>query len=85
MCRSKPLCLGPKTVPITLPLTPGITPLQAIASVGGLTQYANSKHIYILRTAGGKTQKIPFDYKKAIKEGNLQGVTLVAGDTIVVP
>lgn len=77
--------LGEVGKPGELPLTPGLNPLTAIASVGGLTQYANAKHIYILRTTGAKTQKIPFDYKKAIKDGNLQGVTLVAGDTIVVP
>ncbi len=77
--------LGEITKPGEIPLTPGLTPLQAIASSGGLTLYANAKHVYILRTAGGKQQKIPFDYKKAIKDGNLQGVTLVSGDTIVVP
>jgi polysaccharide export outer membrane protein len=65
-------------------LTPGMTPLQAIVSAGGLTQFANSKHIYILRTVGGKQEKIPFDYKKALK-GENQGVTLIPGDTIVIP
>lgn len=68
-----------------VPLTPGMTPLQAIASAGGLTAYANSKHIYILRGAAGKQQKIPFDYKKAVKDGNLQGVLLAPDDTIYVP
>ncbi|MEO6804656.1 MAG: polysaccharide biosynthesis/export family protein [Edaphobacter sp.] len=65
-------------------LTPGMTPLQAIVSAGGLTQFANSKHIYILRTVGGKQEKIPFNYKKALK-GDNQGVSLIPGDTIVVP
>jgi polysaccharide biosynthesis/export protein len=65
-------------------LTPGMTPLQAIVAAGGLTQFANSKHIYILRSAGGKQEKIPFNYKTALK-GDNQGVTLVPGDTIVVP
>lgn len=68
-----------------LSMTPDMTPLQAIATAGGLSPYANGKHIYILRTVNGKQQKIPFDYKKAIKDGNMQGVTLVSGDTIVVP
>ena len=77
--------LGEVGKPGQLPLTPSITPLQAIASVGGLTPYANAKHIYILRTTGGKQLKLPFDYKKAIKTGEQQGVTLTAGDTIVVP
>jgi polysaccharide biosynthesis/export protein len=65
-------------------LTPGMTPLQAIVSAGGLTQFANAKHIYILRTVAGKQQKIPFNYKQALK-GDNQGVSLVPGDTIVVP
>ncbi len=65
-------------------LTPGMTPLQAIVSAGGLTQFANSKHIYILRTVGGKQQKIPFNYKHALK-GEDQGVPLLPGDTIVIP
>ena len=65
-------------------LTPGMTALQAIVSAGGLTQFANSKRIYILRTVGGKQQSIPFNYKKALK-GDNQGISLVPGDTIVVP
>jgi polysaccharide biosynthesis/export protein len=65
-------------------LTPGMTPLQAIVTAGGLTQFANSKHIYILRTVAGKQQKIPFNYKQALK-GDNQGVSLIPGDTIVVP
>jgi polysaccharide export outer membrane protein len=68
-----------------LPITPGMTVLQAIASAGGLTPYANKKHIYILRGDPGKQEKIAFDYTKALKKGDMQGVSLVPGDTIVVP
>ncbi len=66
-------------------LTPGMTLLQAIAAAGGLSTFANSKHIYILRGVPGKQQKIPFNYKKALKGDNNQGVSLQPGDTIVVP
>ena len=65
-------------------LTPGMTPLQAIVSAGGLSQFANSKRIYILRTVAGKQQKYPFNYKAALK-GENSGITLLPGDTIVVP
>jgi polysaccharide export outer membrane protein len=65
-------------------LTPGMTPLQALIAAGGLTQFANSKRIYILRSVSGKQQKIPFNYKTALK-GDNQGVSLQPGDTIVVP
>lgn len=65
-------------------LTPGMTPLQAIVSAGGLSQFANSKRIYILRMVAGKQQKLPFNYKQALK-GENSGITLQPGDTIVVP
>jgi polysaccharide biosynthesis/export protein len=67
-----------------LMLTPGMTLLQAIVTAGGLTPFANSKHIYILRTVAGKQQKLPFNYKQALK-GDNQGIALIPGDTIVVP
>jgi polysaccharide biosynthesis/export protein len=66
-------------------LTPGMTPLQAIAAAGGLGTFASEKRIYILRTVSGKQEKIPFNYKKALKGDNSQGVSLQPGDTIVVP
>jgi polysaccharide export outer membrane protein len=65
-------------------MTPGMTTLQAIVTAGGLSQFANSKRIYILRTVAGKQEKIPFNYKQALK-GENQGVALLPGDTIVVP
>ena len=49
----------------SIPIAPGMTILQAIASAGGLTPYANGKHIYILRGDPGKQQKVFFDYNKA--------------------
>jgi polysaccharide export outer membrane protein len=67
-----------------LMLTPGMTALQAIVSGGGLTPFASSKRIYILRTVAGKQEKMPFNYKQALK-GENQGVSLLPGDTIVVP
>ncbi len=66
-------------------LTPEMTPLQAISAAGGLSPFADAKHIYILRGEPGKQKKIPFNYKIALKTGNQQGVSLAAGDTIVIP
>lgn len=68
-----------------MPMTPGMNPLQAISTAGGPGPYANTKHIYILRMVNGKEQKIPFNYKKAVKDGDMQGITLISGDTIVIP
>lgn len=66
-------------------MTPGMTPLQAIATAGGLTPFAHAGKIYILRGEPGKQKQIPFDYKKALKGDAKQLISLQPGDTIVVP
>jgi polysaccharide export outer membrane protein len=66
-------------------MTPGMTLLEAISSGGGLTDYAKSRKIYILRDENGKQQKIPVDYKNALKGNSALNVVLRPGDTIVVP
>jgi polysaccharide export outer membrane protein len=66
-------------------MTPGMTLLQAIASAGGLTDYANTKKIYILRDEAGKHQRIPVHYKQALKGDSTLDLVLKPGDTIVVP
>ncbi len=77
--------IGQVAKPGPVPMTRQFSMLQAIAAAGGLSPYANSKHIYILRTVGGKEQKIFFNYNKALKSGDEQGIKLVPGDTVVVP
>ncbi|MGB6857662.1 MAG: polysaccharide biosynthesis/export family protein [Terracidiphilus sp.] len=66
-------------------MTPGMTLLNAIASAGGLTDYANTKKIYILRGDAGKQGKIPVRYKDALKGDSECNLVLEPGDTIVVP
>jgi polysaccharide export outer membrane protein len=68
-----------------IPITPGMTPLQAIASAGGLSPYAHKTRIYILRGPQGKQEKIQFNYKAAIRGDNSQNITLLPNDTVVVP
>ncbi len=66
-------------------MTSGMTLLEAIASAGGLTDYANAKKIYILRDEAGKHERIPVHYKEALKGDNEFNLALEPGDTIVVP
>jgi polysaccharide export outer membrane protein len=77
--------LGEVGHPGPLPLNAGMTALQAIATAGGVTPFANQKKIYILRSENGAPQKLPFNYKKAIKGDERQNIALKSGDTIVVP
>ena len=66
-------------------MTAGMTLLEAIASAGGLTDFANSKKMYILRSEDGKHQKIRVRYKQALKGDPASNLLLQPGDTIVVP
>ena len=66
-------------------IIPGMTPLQAIASAGGLSPYAHKSRIYILRGPQGKQEKILFNYKAALRGDSTQNLTLQPNDTVVVP
>jgi polysaccharide export outer membrane protein len=66
-------------------MTPGMTLLAAIASGGGLTDFANPKKMYILRNEAGTQTRIPVNYKQALKGDPAINVVLKPGDTIVVP
>jgi polysaccharide biosynthesis/export protein len=77
--------LGEVTKKGAVEMTPGMTLLEAIASAGGLTDYAKRGKIYILRDEAGKQQKIPVHYKQALKGQSGSNLALSAGDTIVVP
>lgn len=61
--------------------------LDALAEAGGLTEFASSSNILILRTnGGGQTEEIRFDYQKLLKSGSTQARVLVfPGDVILVP
>lgn len=66
-------------------ITPNMTVLQALASAG-ISQFANTKKIYLLRNINGKKQKYPIPYRKLIKGDEIEhDYPLQPGDTIVVP
>ena len=70
----------------SLNMLPNMTVLQALASAGGFSQFANLKKIYILRNEQGKQVKIPINYKAIISgQAPQQNIPLRPGDTIVVP
>jgi polysaccharide export outer membrane protein len=67
-------------------LLPNMTVLQALATAGGLTQFARAKKIYIVRTVDGKQVTYPFDYKGALTGKHPEtNILLQSGDMIVVP
>lgn len=67
-------------------LLPHMTVLQALSGSGGFTAFARIKNIYVLRNENGKSVRIPFNYKEAIKGKNPeQNIELQPGDVVVVP
>jgi polysaccharide export outer membrane protein len=68
-----------------MPMLPNMTVLQALSSAG-ISQFANTKRIYVLRTQNCKQEKLPVNYRKLVK-GELidENYLLQPGDTIVVP
>jgi polysaccharide export outer membrane protein len=64
------------------PLVAPTTVLEAISKAGGLQEWANRKHIYVLR--GDK--RLKFNYKQVLKGKNMdQNIKLKPGDHVVVP
>jgi polysaccharide export outer membrane protein len=76
--------IGAVNHPGSIPVLGDLTVLQALALAGGLNDWADSKHIRILRKSGAGVQTIPFNYRDAIK-GAGPLVYLRAGDTVIVP
>ena len=60
--------------------------IQAISLAGGISTFADANSILILRTENSSQNKIPFNYDKVKKGGNLeQNIMLETGDVVVVP
>ena len=60
--------------------------LQALSLAGGLTPYAESDEIKIIRRRNGKKEVYEFDYDDVISGKKLEmNIILEAGDTIAVP
>jgi polysaccharide biosynthesis/export protein len=79
--------VGQVAKPGAYPLSQSMTVLDAIAAAGGFRDFAKETKIYVLRTnPDGKQERLPFNYKDAIKGKKPENnVVLKPGDTIVVP
>jgi polysaccharide biosynthesis/export protein len=59
--------------------------LQLIATAAGLKEYADTKHIAIIRTERGRQTSYPFNYDRVIARKNMeQNIQLRPGDTVIV-
>ena len=79
--------MGEVQRPGVLLLRSSTTVLEAIAMAGGFRDFASpSKIVVVRKDPNGATQKIPFNYNKAVRTGEDQdNIYLKTGDVIVVP
>jgi polysaccharide export outer membrane protein len=77
--------LGEVKTPGMLDLWAPATVLQALAKAGGMTEFADSSGIYLLRRVGKTTQRIRFTYAALVGgEPVATGFQLKTGDVLVV-
>lgn len=76
--------IGNASRPGVFDLNDNKTAMELIAEAGGLSQFAKTNSIYILRTVNGSDTRIPFHYKDAVN-GKSPDVLLMPGDKVVVP
>ncbi len=70
--------------PGAYPLVDNMNVVQLVSRSGGLTDFAKSKQVYVLRAGSGTRVKV--DYRKLLKgQSPEQNLELVPGDTVVVP
>jgi polysaccharide export outer membrane protein len=78
--------IGKVNKPGQFPVNRRIDVLQALSLAGGLTVYADSDSINVLRRVGNAVKVFPFDYDDVLDGEHLeQNIILEPGDTVAVP
>ena len=80
--------LGQVSKPSAIQIPPGrpLTVLEAITSVGGFTDIANTSKVRVLRVENGKQKTIDVDVSQITKQGNKSmDIPLQPGDVVFVP
>jgi polysaccharide biosynthesis/export protein len=78
--------LGEVQKPGVLQLKAPTTVLEALAQAGGFRDFASPSKIVIFRKdERGQTQRLRFNYNRAVGGGGEENVSLKSGDVVVVP
>jgi polysaccharide export outer membrane protein len=77
--------IGEVTRPGRFELKSRATVLDVLAQAGGFKDFASRSRIVVLRADGGAMKRIPFNYNKAISDGQTEILYLRPGDIVVVP
>jgi len=78
--------IGQVKTPQALPYRDGMTVLDAVLAVGGLSQFAAGNRAHIVRTENGKQIEIKVKLDALVNSGDMkQNLPLKPGDVLVVP
>ncbi len=78
--------IGEAAKPQALPYSEGMTLLDVMIAVGGITDFAAGNRASIARTQGGKTQQFGVRLEDLVKGGDLSAnVQMRPGDVLVIP
>ncbi len=78
--------VGQVTHPDSVPYHDGMTVLDVVLKVGGLTQYAAGNRAKLVRTENGKTREIRVRLDRLMQKGDMtQNLRVQPGDVLVVP
>jgi polysaccharide export outer membrane protein len=78
--------IGQVTRPQALPYREGMTVLDAVLAVGGLSNFAAGNRARVVRTEDGRQKEIKIKLTALVNDGDMkQNVLLKPGDVIVVP
>lgn len=83
---NKIFVIGQVNKPGEFIVNPSVNVMQALSMAGGVTPFAATNDIKILRRSGTAQQALPFPYGDVVRGRSLnQNIELVSGDVVVVP
>lgn len=78
--------IGQAAKPQALPYRQGMSLMDVLIAVGGVTEFAAGNRASIVRTIDGKQQKFPVRLNDLIKEGDISAnVDVRPGDVLIIP
>ncbi len=78
--------IGQVLHPQALPYRSGMTVLDAVLAVGGLSQFAAGNRAHVVRQQNGKSQEFKVKLEALVNDGDMkQNLSLLPGDVLVVP
>ena len=78
--------IGEATTPRALPYSRGMSLLDVMIAVGGLTEFAAGNRASIVRQAGDQEQQIPVRVEDLLEDGDISAnVAMRPGDVLIIP